>query len=235
MHNTTDLIKNLTKNELTLNSSFNFDCNRCGDCCKGRVDILLSFRDVYRIAKTLKKTAEEVVNRYCETYIGPSSKIPLLRLKPKGDKKICPLLKGNKCCVHENKPIVCALYPIGRIYFFENPFDDATGRVAYVNNATTCYSSHKKYKVREWLEKFNIPINDDFFFKWQKCIFNFSNFIYKLEKSDNKNIRIKNMVWSIMFAALYLNIDTREEVNSQFQSNVEEVLVILNDLESLLN
>lgn len=51
---------------------------------------------------------------YCEYYIGSNSRMPIVRLKPRGSVQRCPLLKDRKCSVHKAKPVVCAMFPIGR-------------------------------------------------------------------------------------------------------------------------
>lgn len=59
-------------------------------------------------------TPKDALAQYCETYIGCNSRFPVVRLKPQGTIKRCPLLKNRKCMVHDVKPAVCAMFPIGR-------------------------------------------------------------------------------------------------------------------------
>ena len=40
--------------------------------------------------------------------------MPIVRIVPHDAAGHCPLLENNKCVVHECKPVVCAMYPIGR-------------------------------------------------------------------------------------------------------------------------
>ena len=42
--------------------------------------------------------------------------MPLIRLLPVGEEKRCPFLFLNKCIVHEAKPTICGLFPLGRAY-----------------------------------------------------------------------------------------------------------------------
>lgn len=62
-------------------------------------------------------STEEVSGKYCEVYIGRDSRVPIVRLMPRGQIKKCPLLKGKKCSVHNAKPAVCAMYPIERLKY----------------------------------------------------------------------------------------------------------------------
>ena len=94
--------------------TFRFHCTMCGKCCINREDILLNPYDVYRASKELRITPGDFFAKYCETYLGSSSSMVVVRLLPRGPEKRCPLLKGKRCAVHAGKPTVCALFPLGR-------------------------------------------------------------------------------------------------------------------------
>lgn len=100
--------------QLDVDEPFHFHCTICGKCCINREDILLTPRDLFNLARELHLTPRDVFDRYCECYIGEYSRLPVVRLKPQGSVKRCPLLKDRKCSVHGAKPAVCALFPIGR-------------------------------------------------------------------------------------------------------------------------
>jgi len=105
-----EIIKNFEKYSIGLDDVFAFKCRSCGKCCRNREDIMLTSRDVYNIATALNLTHEQVIEKYCEVYIGRDSRIPIVRLMPKGVNNVCPLLAGNRCSVHSLKPAVCAIY-----------------------------------------------------------------------------------------------------------------------------
>lgn len=108
-----EIVDNFDSMKIGADEPFRFHCTMCGRCCINREDILLTPRDIYRMAKELQISPEELFKRYCETYIGHDSCIPIVRLKPRGSVKRCPLLKDRKCSVHKAKPGVCAMFPIG--------------------------------------------------------------------------------------------------------------------------
>lgn len=70
--------------KLGLDDTFHFGCRQCGKCCINREDILLNAKDMYNLCKALNLTAEQVVQQYCEVYIGHDSRMPIVRLKPRG-------------------------------------------------------------------------------------------------------------------------------------------------------
>lgn len=100
--------------KIGLNEQFKFNSTMCGKCCINREDILLNPKDLFNLAKELNLTPPQVVDAYCEPYIGGDSRFPIVRLKPRGSIKRCPLLKDRKCSVHNAKPTVCSMFPIGR-------------------------------------------------------------------------------------------------------------------------
>ena len=81
---------NLDAMKIGLDETFRFHCTMCGKCCTGREDILLS------MSKELDLSAGELFQKYCEAYIGHDSRIPIVRLLPRGSARRCPLLKNRK-------------------------------------------------------------------------------------------------------------------------------------------
>lgn len=81
-HNTDDprlreIVENLESLKIGVDEPFRFHCTMCGKCCTNREDILLTPKDLFYISKELKKTPEDVVKEFCETYIGSASRFPL--------------------------------------------------------------------------------------------------------------------------------------------------------------
>lgn len=108
------IAENLDAMTIGVDEPFKFHCDMCGKCCIHREDILLNEKDIYNMAKELQMEPVDMFKKYCETYIGESSRIPIVRIKPRGSIKRCPLMKEHKCSIHKAKPTVCAMFPIGR-------------------------------------------------------------------------------------------------------------------------
>ena len=93
-------------------AQFCFACAGCGDCCRGREDIVVSGFDLWRIAARLRLPPQIVARGYCRASIGQVSHLPVLRLAPvKENRSNCPFLTENHCAIHDAEPLVCALYP----------------------------------------------------------------------------------------------------------------------------
>ncbi len=180
------IIDNFDAMKIGLDDTFHFGCRQCGKCCINREDILLNAKDVYNLCNALSLTPGQVMKQYCEVYIGQDSRLPIVRLKPQGSIKRCPLLKDRKCSVHNLKPAVCAMYPIGRAIRIDTcevgSKDLQTLTPVYLYNKPACGDASESHTVREWLAMFGIPVNDPCFSAWHRTILSVSQFVRKAEK-----------------------------------------------------
>lgn len=214
---------------------FRFHCKQCGKCCINREDILLNPKDLYNISKELGLAPRDTIAQYCEVYLGQNSRIPIVRLKPRGSIKRCPLLRDRKCSVHNAKPTVCALFPLGRSIKLDAKETDPNAieraRIQYIINSIECGDRSEEHTVREWVESFGIPIHDNDFIAWQKALFSVRQQIVELEKMlPDKSME---RVWSITYQALYLNYDIQEDFREQFQKNSDRLIDALEHLPAL--
>ena len=214
---------------LDLDSEFDFKCRHCGKCCKNQNTVLFTARDIYNIAKKLGKTTEEVIQECAEVSIGHSSRIPLVHMVPIGPQRRCPLLRDDgRCSVHDCKPTVCALFPVGRIATINSGLAENTEftrdhiQVRYVLNDFDCGSAKKHNTIRSWLARFQIPEEDDFFLDWTALIANLGTMVRKME-SRRFSSKTLDMVWSIIYSMLYINYDTEKEFMPQFEKAVEQL------------
>ncbi len=216
-----EIVGNLETMKIGVDETFKFHCTMCGKCCINREDILLSPRDIYNMSKELGIKPEELFERYCEVYVGPDSRVPIVRLKPRGSVKRCPLLKNRKCMVHKAKPTVCAMFPIGRCLMATNPkegLNDITqSQMQYIFSNPGCGDGSETQTVREYLESFGIPVEDNFFLKWQQVILDMGNFFRKIEKVVSQETM--ELVWTAAFTGIYLYYDIGQEFMTQFESN----------------
>lgn len=151
-------------------------------------------------------TPHEVMNTYCETYIGSDSRMPIVRLKPRGEIKRCPLLKDRKCSVQNAKPTVCALFPLGRGIASESgSINSLTAKdIQFFLTNPGCGDDSETHTVREWLSEFGLPVEDEFFLEWQKCLVDLSQKLCRREKKLKADMLL---VWSLTGSILYLTYD----------------------------
>jgi len=84
---------------------FSYACAGCGRCCFDK-RIVVSPYEIARLAETLSLSTTEVIARYT-TEAGT-----VLAQREDGG---CSLLDGQRCGVHAGRPLVCRLYPLGRV------------------------------------------------------------------------------------------------------------------------
>ncbi len=229
-----EIADNPNKFKIGLDDPFRFKCRGCGKCCKNREDIMLTSRDLFKIAAYLKLMTEDVVEQYCDFYVGRDSRIPIVRLQPKGVNRACPFLADKRCRVHEVKPVVCALYPVGRILMAEKEpkeGEEPSYQAGYIILPITCGSLKKTNTVRQWLEKFGIPVDDAFYNEWNKIVMLISRTIHELEQEVSARALVP--VESMLFELLYIRYDTQSDFMPQFCKNAAEIERLLEDVKQL--
>ena len=219
-----EIAKNLDKMKIGVDDTFKFNCTMCGRCCKNREDILLTPRDLFRMANYEYMLIGEFVQKYCDCYVGESSRIPIARLLPTGIDKRCPFLRGTRCSVNSVKPVVCALFPLGRCLTIDpaKKAEFTTDDVIYINQNPGCGDNRKTHTVREWLETSNVPVKDEFFVKWNSIISQVGITIHEIEK--NVDEERMNKFYDTLFGLLYVAYDFKEDFLTQFDRNAKFAL-----------
>lgn len=230
--NLKDLLYNYDQIKIDVDGSFKFHCTQCGKCCINRDDIILSSRDIFNISKELQMSPLEMIKNYCEVYIGSSSKMPLVRIKPVGKVMRCPFLKQLKCSIHKSKPSVCALFPLGRVIKYQKDMaisSEAQPKTEYIFTNPECGDDKETHTVREWLNNFSIPLEDEFFLQWSTLISELSQVFCELESLVDT--AFMTVIWSATLVRLYLSYDLDEPFLPQFKKNVEKLYEIKNSLD----
>ena len=227
MMTTGEGIEELETNLLDLDFEFRFKCRRCGKCCIHQDMIIFNARDIFNIAKKKGMTMQQVVEAYTEVYIGRNSRIPIIHLLSNGPKGACPLLANGRCSVHDCKPTVCALFPLGRVALNSKdgqPLKEGeTPEVKYILNDHSCGSAKKVNTVRSWLAKFGIPEQDEFYLLWNKVLMSLTPAVMKLEEEKVSEPALE-MLWGAIYETLYLHYDTSQEFMPQFQVVADKLL-----------
>ncbi len=194
--------------------TFNFRCTCCGACCRNREDVILNIHDILRIQSYLNISFQELIEEYGDLYIGFPSKIPIVRIKPKGKNKICPFLYKGKCKIHTIKPAVCALFPLARVTKIN--LKGNTAEVQYALQKTTCGARDTINKVENWVRDYDSERNLAIISKWNEFIAKASQLIHSLEFQPDE------IFYSYMTYILYENypkdVDLVVEINYRMQA-----------------
>lgn len=143
-------------------------CVGCCDCCqKMGNSIVLDPMDVFQLEVNLHMTFEELLQKYLELNMVDGTILPNLQMK--GQEERCAFLnEEGRCSIHEFRPGICRLFPLGRIYEGEG--------FAYFLQIHECPKSKTKIKIKKWLE---IPELN----RYEAYILSWHQLLKKIEKS----------------------------------------------------
>lgn len=237
------LAEKFQNNELKIlgdEERFEFACDQCGKCCRDREDILLNPLDIFHLTLATGKTSREIVNKYGECYLGPSSHLPLVRLKYREDldgHTTCYFLgrRDGKffCRVHEYKPGVCRTYPLGKITAASKDGDPVLAPSYFLQDEgdvpcaglRRAHKEHVTQKVIDWVggpERKRVSnVYGDIFSEFTKQYGLFFDKSKKFERLDNAS---KAILVGALGKMLYLEYDdckTDDEFLKRFRFMME--------------
>lgn len=147
------------ENELTPllpTDTFTFSCHSSlscfNECCKNLSQFLTPY-DVLRLKHHFKISSTEFIKTYATYHLGPESGLPVLSLKTSyaSDYK-CPFNTPTGCCVYNDRPSSCRIYPLARLV----TRDRETGKLTeyyFLLEEAHCRGSEqgKQWTYPEWV------------------------------------------------------------------------------------
>ena len=137
-----------------------FACEGCGACCRGMGDsVRLDPYDVHLLAAAAGRSFAELMQ---DGVIGLAADdgllIPHLKMRPDTDD--CPFLGADgRCGVHESRPGICRLFPLGRDY--------ADGGFRYFIVPGGCAQPGRaKVRISDWLGVPDVAAWERFVAEW---------------------------------------------------------------------
>lgn len=192
--------------------SFRFACAGCGDCCRGREDIVLSGYDLYRIAVRLGLPPRLAANAFCRQYMGRATLMPVMRLQPvEGARHNCPFLHESRCSIHSAKPLVCALYPLGQSI-------ERDGTIEYFLQPTECGGQVFEAKLQDYLESMGIAQRERLDADWALTCIALAKRMKELRRTSGDTVL--RAAQRHIREALYLNYDITRSYEEQFRENL---------------
>lgn len=135
-------------------------CGDCSDCCRSMgSSIILDPYDGYRIEAGLGKGMISLLEEgMAELNVADGCILPNLKMTKQEES--CPFLnRQGRCSIHEFRPGVCRLFPLGRYY--EN------GDFKYILQIHECSAQNlSKVKVSKWIDTPQQEKNHNFICRW---------------------------------------------------------------------
>ena len=199
---------------------FDFVCAGCGDCCRGRRDLVLSGYDLYRLARRLKLPPRLAADAFCREYLAQESCLPTLLLRPNPRTGHCPFFESDACTVHEARPLACALYPLGQ------EIDPATGRMEYYCQTPLCGAKipESAETLQNYLDRSGVTERAGIDARWAVVCTQISQKL--LDAGGWENPRVKPAA-RCAAKALYYDYTIRDEFYPQFNANTAALMELL--------
>lgn len=165
------------------------DCKGCFDCCHEMGNsIILNPYDIYLLTGNLHTLFEELLEEKVE--LGVEDGIILPHLSMDRERDSCAFLnQEGRCSIHEFRPNLCRLFPLGREYEEE--------KIKYFILQNACIKRDKvKVKVSKWLGYSDIHEIEKFLLNWHDLMKELREELPQLSQEDLKK---KNMYMLTLF------------------------------------
>lgn len=139
------------------------DCRGCSSCCRGMgKSIILDPLDVFRLEAGLNQSFEALLAEDVELSVVDGLILP--NLKMTGAQEACPFLDdGGRCGIHQFRPGICRLFPLGRYY--------SDGGFRYFLQIHECRRENRtKVKVKKWIDTPEPNRYEDYINAWHSFI-----------------------------------------------------------------
>ena len=139
------------------------DCAGCSDCCRGMgTSVLLDPYDAMQLCTYFDKSFDHLIGNEVELHVEDGLILPSLAMQ--GEQECCTFLdEVGRCSIHEYRPGLCRLFPLGRDY--------STGALKYFLLENACSKQNRsKVKIEKWLNVPDLQNYEQFLTKWHALL-----------------------------------------------------------------
>lgn len=185
------------------------DCEGCSACCRGMGDtVILDPLDVHRISGRLQKTAQQLIGEGALALgVVDGIILPHLQMQPGSD--ACFFLSGEgRCTIHDSRPGICRLFPLGRYY--EN------GDFRYFLQTGECRRERRsKVRISKWIDTPDL-------LRYRQFILDWHYFLNDVEEKLKVQPEMARQWDTLILQGFYLTAyGTEEEFYPQFQKRLQ--------------
>ena len=138
------------------------NCEGCGECCRGMGDTIhIDPWDIMMLTSHLHMTFMELLDRDLDLRVEDGLLLPNLAIND--DHPVCPFLDESlRCTIHDFRPGICRLFPLGREYS-GNGFH-------YILTEGQCTRKKYKVKIKKYLDIPDLNSYETFIGEWHAFI-----------------------------------------------------------------
>lgn len=187
------------------------DCAGCHACCEQMgSSIVLDPFDVWRLCVATGKSFEELLQKEIELQVVEGLILPNLAMV--GKKEQCTFLnEAGRCSIHANRPGLCRVFPLGRIY--------EEGEIRYFLQTDACQKPERtKMKISKWLDTPQMKKNEQFLLAWHRLRKEVQHRV-SAEAGEETAKTINLFLLNHFFVTPY---DTQKDFYEQFEVRMEQ-------------
>lgn len=192
------------------------DCAGCSACCEDMgQSVILDPLDIYRLTKHFSCGFEQLMNDYIELHIEDGMMMPHLKMSGAGN--ACVFLNEKKrCSIHEDRPGICRLFPLGRIYEGET--------LSYFLQSEGCVKENRsKVKVSKWLDTPDLKKNQKYLTDWHAFRKKMQEILPDMEDENQK----KTIMMFLLNTFYIQPYDREEDFYPQFYGRLEKIMQVI--------
>lgn len=193
-------------------------CQGCSDCCRGMGNsVILDPLDIYRLSGALGRTFGELLEHQLELHVVDGLILP--NLKMAGPEEACGFLsEEGRCTIHEARPGVCRLFPLGRYY--EN------GGFRYFLQKNECRSGARtKVKVGRWIDTPQLKQNQLYILAWHNLLNRVEVLVAEGDETLAKKLNL--LLLNQFFVETY---ETDQDFYEQFSVRLKKFQAVLDEV-----
>jgi len=186
------------------------DCSGCSSCCENMQGLItLDPYDIFRLASSEDHLSfETMLNKNIELVVDRGLLLPVLKMSENAG-KCCFLREDGRCSIHNIRPGICRLFPMGRLY--------EDGSFYYFLQKDECnYPEKTKVKLKKWLDTPNIGKYEQFVSDWHYFLMEIREYIK--EASEEETGQINTVLLKIFFMTAYT-----DDFYSDFYGRLQKV------------
>lgn len=137
-------------------------CAGCSACCHEMEEtIVLGPYDMWRLQSKRALTLDRLLDGHASLALIDGLVLPVLTMN--GPFESCSFLDGNgRCSIHDARPGICRLFPLGRIY--------EGGDFRYFLQTKECGRGRAKIRIRKWMDTPDLPRYEQFVVSWHSFL-----------------------------------------------------------------